>query len=323
MSSNPLISIIIPVYNVEPYVSRCLNSIIRQSYANFEAIIVDDGSPDKSGQICDTFAQSDKRFHVFHQENAGVGAARNTGLSHVNGDWVMFVDPDDELFDDSLESFVKRIRPETEMLMGGFVCCDKDGVITYQRKESFCKQITREKAISLMYKPEVFFALCLICIKLFKTDILRRANLRFDTTIKMNEDTLFSVQYLCSCQQGNICDFFSVPPIYKYYNTREGSATWQSNHDTSQIKIADIFRGNCKALQSVKSVGINNRSTLNLLKLSVYYRYHSCIDSIRKADQNKANELKAEYQSVLSTFERFRYGLREVVKRMIKCIRKR
>lgn len=317
-ATNPLVSIVIPVYDVEPYLERCFNSILRQTYTNFEVIIVDDGSPDNSGQICDTFAQKDQRFHVFHQENAGVGAARNTGLSHVSGEWVMFVDSDDELFDNSLEIFVSRIHPETKMLIGGYVCCDHNGTITYQKEEHHDEQLSREEVIRLMYRPKVFFALCYIWIKLFKTEVIRQSGLQFDKTLKMNEDTVFSVQYLCGCPQGDVCHFFATPPIYKYYNTREGSATWQSNHDTSHLKAADTFIGNCKILESVKKAGIKDRKTLSLLKLSVYYRYHACIAKIREIDRNKGEELRKEYLAHLSGCERTYFDIREFIKRCIK-----
>lgn len=316
IATNPLVSIVIPVYDVEPYLERCFNSILRQTYTNFEVIIVDDGSPDNSGQICDTFAQKDQRFHVFHQENAGVGAARNTGLSHVSGEWVMFVDPDDELFDNSLETFVCRIHPETKMLIGGYVCCDNNGTITYQKEEYRDEQISREEAIRLMHRPKVFFALSYVWIKLFKIEVIRQSGLQFDKTLKISEDTVFSVQYLCSCPKGDVCHFFSTPPIYKYYNTREGSATWHWKSDVN--KAADIFIGNCKILESVKRAGIKDRKTLSLLKLSVYYRYHACITKIREIDRNKGEELRKEYLAHLSGCERIYFDIREFIKKCIK-----
>ena len=93
--SNPLISIIVPVYNVEKYLCQCLDSILSQTFTNWEAILVDDGSKDGSGIICDEFALRDSRFLSLHQENKGVSTARNNGLTHANAEWILFVDSDD------------------------------------------------------------------------------------------------------------------------------------------------------------------------------------------------------------------------------------
>ena len=90
-----LISIIVPVYNVDAYIRDCLNSIARQTYKNIEVIMVDDGSTDASGQICDRYCELDERFHVIHKKNGGVSSARNSGLEAARGEYIGFVDPDD------------------------------------------------------------------------------------------------------------------------------------------------------------------------------------------------------------------------------------
>ncbi|MDR3314701.1 MAG: glycosyltransferase, partial [Oscillospiraceae bacterium] len=96
MQSNPLlISVIVPVYNVEPYLPKCLDSIVSQTYANLEIILVDDGSTDASGSICDAYAAKDERVRVIHQANGGVAAARNAGLDAAVGEYIQFVDSDD------------------------------------------------------------------------------------------------------------------------------------------------------------------------------------------------------------------------------------
>lgn len=91
----PKISIIVPVYKVEKYLHRCLDSIVAQNFTDWECILVDDGSPDGSGKICDEYAEKDGRFKVFHQENQRVSAARNKGLDNAKGEWIGFVDSDD------------------------------------------------------------------------------------------------------------------------------------------------------------------------------------------------------------------------------------
>ena len=91
----PLISIIVPVYKVEPFLRRCIDSILAQTYTNLEIILVDDGSPDNCGLICDEYAAKDSRIKVIHKENGGVSIARNCGLDSSNGDYIVFIDSDD------------------------------------------------------------------------------------------------------------------------------------------------------------------------------------------------------------------------------------
>ena len=100
---NCIISIIVPVYNVEKYLSRCLDSILFQSFPDWECILIDDGSSDNSGKICDEYAQQDDRFIVIHQQNSGVSAARNAGLDIAKGQWFSFVDSDDWIGSNFLE----------------------------------------------------------------------------------------------------------------------------------------------------------------------------------------------------------------------------
>ena len=104
----PLISIIIPVYKVEPYLERCLDSVVGQTYRNLEIILVDDGSPDRSGEICDEYAAHDGRIIVIHQENQGVSAARNAGLDIAKGDYILFVDSDDWLEKDACRTVMEK-----------------------------------------------------------------------------------------------------------------------------------------------------------------------------------------------------------------------
>ena len=106
MDSQPLISIIIPVYNVEKFLAKCLDSIVAQIYTNWEAILVDDGSPDNCGKICDEYAEKDKRFKVIHQINCGVSVARQTGLDNSTGDYIIHCDPDDWIEPTMLEDML-------------------------------------------------------------------------------------------------------------------------------------------------------------------------------------------------------------------------
>ena len=113
-----LISVIVPVYNVQNYVEACLNSILSQTYQNFELIVVDDGSSDNSGAICDKIALEDSRVKVFRQENSGVSKARRFALEHSCGDYIVFVDSDDILANDALEYWCKvAVRDKADLVI--------------------------------------------------------------------------------------------------------------------------------------------------------------------------------------------------------------
>lgn len=114
----PLISIIVPVYKVEKYLPACINSILAQTYENFELILVDDGSPDNCGKICDEYAQKDNRIKVIHQENGGVTKARATGVNQASGEFITFVDSDDTIPTDAIESLCKCISPNIDIIIG-------------------------------------------------------------------------------------------------------------------------------------------------------------------------------------------------------------
>ena len=125
---DPLISVIIPIYNVEEYLPRCLDSILGQTYTNLEVVLIDDGSPDGCGAICDAYAEKDSRIRVVHQQNAGVGHARNVGLAHCTGDYITFLDPDDYMYPDSIQQLYDRARSDnSDMVIGNCIRTYADG----------------------------------------------------------------------------------------------------------------------------------------------------------------------------------------------------
>lgn len=114
------VSIIVPVYKAEPYIRKCIDSILSQTFTNFELLLIDDGSPDNCGKICDEYAELDTRVHVFHKENGGVSAARNLGLDHAKGDYVCFIDSDDWIDPDMLETLIGwEQKKQTDLLFFG------------------------------------------------------------------------------------------------------------------------------------------------------------------------------------------------------------
>lgn len=186
----PKISVIVPVYKVEKYIVECIESIIAQTYSDFELILVDDGSPDKSGEICDRYAEKDFRIRVLHKENGGVSSARNFGIKHAVGDWLCFVDSDDTILPTYLEDF-ELDRTEAEIYMQGYVKVKDERII---EQYSFAKCKSLDFASILAYSEEN----CILnspCFKLYKRTIVNKNEVMFDLKTSYGEDHLFSLDY--------------------------------------------------------------------------------------------------------------------------------
>ena len=198
----PKVSIIVPVYKVEKYIHRCAESILAQTFTDFELILVDDGSPDNSGIICDEYAQKDHRVTVIHQENCGVSAARNAGLLLATGDFVSFCDADDELAENALEVLLAEMeKSHSQMVVGGF---------KHVKVNSSQNSVQTETSLHRTYghisldDPEQMIAfwkdnnMLSACAKLYLGDVIRSNMLSFRTNLIVLEDYAFVIDYL-SC----------------------------------------------------------------------------------------------------------------------------
>ena len=184
-------SIIVPVYNVENELSKCIDSILRQSVEDFELILVDDGSTDRSGQICNDYGKKDRRIKVIHKSNGGVSSARNLGLDIANGDYIVFVDSDDYVTEDYLK---KLYNPNVDMVLCGIkhVQVNRENCIILDNKlygvfninEEIINQIIESKYINTVYS------------KMYHNDIIKKNNIRFMEDMVMGEDTIFIIDYM-------------------------------------------------------------------------------------------------------------------------------
>ena len=128
VSVPPAVSIIVPVYNTERFLNRCIDSVLAQTYSDWELLLVDDGSTDSSGSICDEYATQDSRIRVFHKENGGVSSARNLGLDYARGEWITFVDSDDYIAPDMIEKLYEtQKRNNADITVCGYRWVDKEG----------------------------------------------------------------------------------------------------------------------------------------------------------------------------------------------------
>lgn len=188
-----MISIIIPVYRVEDFLDECLQSVVGQSYTDFECILVDDGSPDRSGEICDAWAAEDSCFRVIHQQNAGVSAARNRGLDEARGEWITFIDSDDWVDSDYLASLAAH-ADDCDWVVAGYKIHRAGRVSTLAPKQDTSFDVRGNSE----HVAELFENYCLFgpCCKLFSNQIVTKNRLRFDTRLSFAEDLHFCFSYL-------------------------------------------------------------------------------------------------------------------------------
>lgn len=189
------LSIIIPVYNAENFISACIESIVYQEGVNFEIILVDDGSTDNSGRICDEYAAKDYRIKVIHKGNGGVSSARNTGIENSSGEWLLFVDADDVLMPNALNAFFSFKNEIVEFVVVGYQRSDERNMdISYPTNK---KEYLGPKEFSrYLFAPRDGRYQGYIWNKLFRRDLIDRYCLLFATDIFYNEDRLFIFEYL-------------------------------------------------------------------------------------------------------------------------------
>ncbi|MGV8995271.1 MAG: glycosyltransferase family 2 protein [Flavobacterium sp.] len=199
MNNQLLISVIIPVYNAEKFLHKCLNSVLKQTYENFELILVNDGSKDNSLQICQEWSLKDSRVKTIDQKNQGPGAARNTGLVAANGDYICFLDSDDFIEDDLLATAIKSIEEfKYDMIIFGFNKLTIDGkrISTIKHKEADLRNVQQQQEnLAELFLDGGCFA---VWDKLFRKEFLIQNNIVFDLK-KRGEDLAFMIKsYKCA-----------------------------------------------------------------------------------------------------------------------------
>lgn len=229
---NPTVSIIVPVYNAEKYIRRCVDSILNQEYRDFELLLIDDGSRDSSGEICDSYAEADERVRVIHKENSGVSDTRNVGIAAASGTYLQFLDSDDWITPDATRLFVRAAQEHgCDLVISDFYRVvgerlaqkgdiEEDGVLT---KEEF--------AAHMMENPADFYY-GVLWNKLYRREIVEKYQLRMDTQISWCEDFMFNLEYIRHAEV-----FYALhAPIYYYVKTK-GSLVSQGFSISSTIKM--------------------------------------------------------------------------------------
>lgn len=200
---NKLVSVIVPVYNVEKYLNQCINSLIRQTYHNIEIILVDDGSKDSSGEQCDKFSNIDVRIKVVHKANEGLGLARNSGLNVATGDFVTFIDSDDYADANMISELMEAIKKNNaDVAIGGFERVNADGIVLYTEKYQ-TRKYTNKNVMSELFTqmlgnaPNKSNAIKMsVWNALFSMKIIRKYNIMFPSERQyISEDIIFASDF--------------------------------------------------------------------------------------------------------------------------------
>ena len=284
-------SVIIPVYNTEQYLVRCIESVLSQNFADFELILVDDGSTDESGAICDAYGKKDSRIRVFHKENGGVSSARNFALDKAKGEWLCFVDSDDQLCLGGLQGLVDGISSGVDLVMAGFIETDspmEDANYVLEER----KMVAREDAMKSMFNNTDHRFEGYMWAKLFRRDLIVKKRIAFNPSIYIKEDTLFIVAYLClSDKMVSILN----TPVYNYIH--RPSSAMESLNERYNPRYLTSFEAVIQINRLVESAFSTNRQLLYFSHEEVMNRIYRILAHMVRynaVDKGKISQLKRQ-----------------------------
>lgn len=271
----PLISIIVPLFNAERTLERCIDSILNQTEQNFELLLINDGSYDKSGEICDRYEMKDFRIRVFHNPNEGRSAARNFGMGKALGKWITFCDADDYVYKNWLENYDLNNRDEMDLICQSFETNDtRDYSI-----DNFVGNVNEYLSINGILNSFGY-----TWVKALRKDIILDNNLRFNTKIRFREDVEFLLRYLIHCKK--VCTtskkgyFYYAPNVSnKYPLILDESLEFYRNSFKSLDKLnVDEYTDIRKQLRK----GYEYALTLHFKELPFFKEKFNCVQEFRK-----------------------------------------
>ena len=310
-----MISVLVPVYNTNQYLPRCIDSILGQSFTDFELLLIDDGSTDGSAKICDAYAEKDSRIRVLHKENGGVSSARNLGLNEAKGEWVVFVDSDDWISDNCIKLLTEPLRnKEFDIVVGDYRII---GEFPYNLELSLPEGAYHETGITHTFCNGGIYIMS--WNKLYRKEFLLKNQLAFEEG-KVHEDEILAFEISCLEKS-----FYVVKSVTYYYRIRENSiATIKDRHLKLQRYIA-VFQSIKEKVKRYEKVdGIYDHYLFFIRRV---FRWISCLDlneeQVRFADEQtegfleeipslfcmkeKSNRLAYFACKNKQTYSRFRY----------------
>lgn len=257
---NELISVMIPVYNAQKHIGKCIESLLNQTYTNIQIVIVNDGSKDDSQIICEEYAKKDKRIKLVNQPNGGEGAARNTGLKEADGKYLCFVDADDYVKEDFIENFYNLHKKyNSELSICGFTELKGEEIIN--ETSGNVEQLNQAQAMEKLLKEDSFKGY--VWNKMFKMDIIREHKLQFDVTLAVWTDVLFVFNYM------EHIDRVAFDPTPKYYYIYvENSASHEQNHVLGVSKSYSAIRAKEQMIDKIPEgyIGVDRQIRIRFVQ---------------------------------------------------------
>lgn len=298
-----MISIIIPVYRAEGHLSNCIDTILGQDFSDLELILVDDGSPDGSGAICDRYAAQDHRVRVIHKTNGGVSSARNAGMEVAQGEYLLFVDSDDYVEPDYASSLLAAMEAHSDC---GHVWCCFQTVTGYQ-KEDAAPNMAAEKPYLRFDRAQIMDLHRLWldaspCNKLYRTSMLREKGIRFPEDLSLGEDWLFNQAYLDAVPSTEIV--VVTKPLYNY--VRNGKESLDEGYRPDMLEIYRRLNSACR--QYLERWGVS-REQMQIFYDSEFYSYEKVLRNTLRAPDRPRREAWA-WNTALMKSQEFQEALR-------------
>lgn len=241
-----MITIIVPVYNAEKTLNRCIESILSQTFLDWELLLIDDGSTDRSGELCDEYASKDQRIKVFHKKNGGVSSARNIGLDHAKGEWITFVDADDYVKESYLTNLWEHSQKQVDLVISYAEIHNGDDI----QKESYSSKFVDDTNFESMFIENEMNWHTSPWSKLYKRSIIDQHHLRFCEGMYIGEDAVFLYSYMLYSNK----IYISHDTDYCYFAYNPSSLTKRVNSLASETLAYNQIRTIVESLIFQKSI---------------------------------------------------------------------
>lgn len=265
-----MITVIVPVYNTAPYLDRCISSILSQSFRTFELILVDDGSADNSGEICDHYAQKDSRVKVIHKANGGVSSARNIGLDQAKGEWITFVDSDDWVHEDFLKNRYERAVADD----ADVAYCDLE--LVYGDRREYCRAAEIDPKEDSQVNSWIRSKTTYSPILLIKKELLDKYHLRFLPGVRLCEDLNLIIKIILYSKKT-----VHVKEALYYYNQQNKESTMHNPHlywGDLQLAFSDL-------IDTFKANGVYDRYKEGISWCILEYKFFSIMNKEHSFDE--------------------------------------
>lgn len=299
----PAISVIVPVYRVEKYIRRCLNSILRQTFSDFEMILVDDGSPDSSGIICDEYASQDTRIHVIHKKNGGLSSARNAGIEAASGKYLFFVDSDDVIHPDALRILYECItKTGAEISIGEFARFSNPDSITFWPWNNNYIVMTNLEVLNSFFdsnESKSRDSLVSVCCKLIHRKLFK--DIQFPVgRLYEDEFTTYKLYYFSS--KTVFCDVI----LYYYFINTDGIT-----QNLTLDKRFDEYDAQWERMEFFKKYGLNGllRKAARAFLKTAQWDLIVCRDDSNTVNLEKKKRLKRQYSAAFQIARKY-HGLK-------------